>query len=175
MFYVHVHGGAAHDPSTVGITGRDVPKYYLSGCQYFCKPGKMCLNQTMLRSDVFKLKISLIACSRKAPKMSFSESLSSPATEPEVRVAMAGLCLELTLRRTLKRRPSLAMAKITRGIGNMDPSRLCTHRLCYNSNKYIDPIHFHLFISVSQTFKSLSNETARICLIQEPFPIILFT
>lgn len=39
-------------------------------------------------------------------------------------VAMAGLPLEVTLVKGLKSRPSLAMANRTRGIGNIDPSRL---------------------------------------------------
>ena len=47
-----------------------------------------------------------------------------PATIPEDNVAMTGLCLSLILLSGLKRSPSLAMAKRTRGIGNIDPSRL---------------------------------------------------
>lgn len=49
---------------------------------------------------------------------------SLPATTPETRVAVTGLCLLLILLRDLKKSPSLAMAKRTRGIGNIDPSRL---------------------------------------------------
>lgn len=48
----------------------------------------------------------------------------SPAIIPEESVAMTGLCLELMLLSGLKSSPSLAIAKSTRGIGNMDPSRL---------------------------------------------------
>lgn len=47
-----------------------------------------------------------------------------PATTPEARVAITGLCLLLILLRGEKRRPSLAIAKRTRGIGNIDPRRL---------------------------------------------------
>lgn len=39
-------------------------------------------------------------------------------------VAMTGDFLSLTRDRKVKIRPSLAMAKIMRGSGNMDPSRL---------------------------------------------------
>lgn len=49
---------------------------------------------------------------------------SLPATTPEARVAATGICLLLILLRGLKKSPSLAMAKRTRGIGNIDPSRL---------------------------------------------------
>lgn len=51
-------------------------------------------------------------------------SYSLPATTPETRVAATGLCLLLILLSGLKKSPSLAMAKRTRGIGNIDPSRL---------------------------------------------------
>lgn len=54
---------------------------------------------------------------------SFLKSLI-PATTPEARVAMTGLCLSLILLSGLKSSPSLAMAKRTRGIGNIDPRRL---------------------------------------------------
>lgn len=47
-----------------------------------------------------------------------------PATMPDDIVAIAGLPLEVTLDKGLKSSPSLAMAKSTRGIGNMEPSRL---------------------------------------------------
>lgn len=47
-----------------------------------------------------------------------------PATMPEAMVAIAGLPLEVTLHRGRKSRPSRAMANSTRGIGNMEPSRL---------------------------------------------------
>jgi hypothetical protein len=47
-----------------------------------------------------------------------------PATTPEDSVATTGLPLLLTLLRDLKSRPSRAIAKSTRGMGNMDPSRL---------------------------------------------------
>lgn len=47
-----------------------------------------------------------------------------PAMTPEVRVAMTGLCLSLILLRGVNRSPSLAMAKRTRGMGNIDPSKL---------------------------------------------------
>lgn len=50
----------------------------------------------------------------------------SPATTPEARVAMTGLCLSLILLSGVNRSPSLAMAKRTRGIGNIDPSKLLT-------------------------------------------------
>lgn len=43
---------------------------------------------------------------------------------PDDIVAIAGLPLEVTLDKGLKSSPSLAMAKSTRGIGNMEPSRL---------------------------------------------------
>jgi len=47
-----------------------------------------------------------------------------PAPAPEARVAVTGLCLPLILLSGRKRSPSLAMANRTRGIGNIDPSRL---------------------------------------------------
>lgn len=47
-----------------------------------------------------------------------------PAATPEARVAMTGLCLSLILLSGVNRSPSLAMAKRTRGIGNIDPSKL---------------------------------------------------
>lgn len=43
---------------------------------------------------------------------------------PDDMVAIAGLPLEVTLVKGLKSRPSLAMANSTRGIGNIEPSRL---------------------------------------------------
>lgn len=49
---------------------------------------------------------------------------SVPATNPDDMVAIAGLPLEVTLVRGWKSRPSLAMANNTRGIGNIEPSRL---------------------------------------------------
>ena len=50
---------------------------------------------------------------------------SSPATVPEVSVAIMGvLVLGLILAKNLKSRPSSAMAQITLGIGNMEPSKL---------------------------------------------------
>lgn len=56
-----------------------------------------------------------------------------PATTPEAMVAITGLCLSLILLRGLKRSPSLDMAKRTRGIGNIDPSRLWgKNDLCYS-------------------------------------------
>ena len=61
---------------------------------------------------------------------SFRALMVVPATTPEDSVATTGLPLLLTLLRDLKSRPSRAIAKSTRGIGNMDPSRLGrgTHR-----------------------------------------------
>lgn len=56
-----------------------------------------------------------------------------PATTPEASVAMTGLCLELMLLSGLNSSPSLAIANSTRGIGNMDPSRLLNSR-----GKYTD-------------------------------------
>lgn len=43
---------------------------------------------------------------------------------PDDMVAIAGLPLEVTLVKGWKSRPSLAMANSTRGIGNIEPSRL---------------------------------------------------
>lgn len=51
-----------------------------------------------------------------------------PATIPEEIVAMTGLCLELMLLNGLNISPSLAIANSTRGIGNMDPSRLSSSK-----------------------------------------------
>lgn len=49
----------------------------------------------------------------------------SPATTPEVIVAIMGvLDLSLIFAKNLKSSPSSAMAHITLGIGNMEPSRL---------------------------------------------------
>lgn len=49
----------------------------------------------------------------------------SPATKPEVIVAMRGVFVfGLIWAKALKSTPSSAIAKITRGIGKMEPSRL---------------------------------------------------
>lgn len=51
--------------------------------------------------------------------------MSSPATMPDVTVAVSGVLLRvLSLAKHLKSRPSSAMAQITLGIGNMEPSKL---------------------------------------------------
>lgn len=51
--------------------------------------------------------------------------MSSPATAPDVTVAVKGVLVRgLTLAKHLKSRPSSAMAQITLGIGNMEPSKL---------------------------------------------------
>lgn len=49
----------------------------------------------------------------------------SPAPMPEVRVAVSGVLVRgLILAMNLKSNPSSAIAQITRGIGNIAPSRL---------------------------------------------------
>lgn len=51
--------------------------------------------------------------------------MTSPATTPDVIVAVRGVLLcGLILDKHLKSSPSSAMAQITLGIGNMEPSRL---------------------------------------------------
>lgn len=51
--------------------------------------------------------------------------MTSPATIPDVTVAVRGVLVRgLILAKLLKRRPSSAMAQITLGIGNMEPSKL---------------------------------------------------
>lgn len=57
------------------------------------------------------------------------EGVSSPATTPDVIVAVRGVLVRgLILAKHLKSRPSSAMAQITLGIGNMEPSRLVGER-----------------------------------------------
>lgn len=58
---------------------------------------------------------------------SAGESADVPATVPDDMVAMAGLPLDVTLVSGWKSRPSLAIANSTRGIGNIEPSRLEKH------------------------------------------------
>ena len=51
--------------------------------------------------------------------------MTSPATTPDVTVAVRGVLVRgLILAKHLKSRPSSAMAQITLGIGNMEPSKL---------------------------------------------------
>lgn len=51
--------------------------------------------------------------------------MSSPATTPDVTVAVRGVLVRgLILAKHLKSSPSSAMAQITLGIGNMEPSKL---------------------------------------------------
>ena len=55
--------------------------------------------------------------------------MSSPATTPDVTVAIRGVLVRgLILAKHLKSRPSSAMAQITLGIGNMEPSKLVWER-----------------------------------------------
>lgn len=55
--------------------------------------------------------------------------MSSPATTPDVTVAIKGVLVRgLILAKHLKSRPSSAMAQITLGIGNMEPSKLAWER-----------------------------------------------
>lgn len=59
----------------------------------------------------------------------------SPATTPEAKVAITGLCLSLILLSGVNRSPSLAMAKRTRGIGNIEPSKL--EEGCHDMNPHV--------------------------------------
>ncbi len=55
--------------------------------------------------------------------------VTSPATTPDVTVAVRGALVRgLILAKLLKSRPSSAMAQITLGIGNMEPSKLVWER-----------------------------------------------
>lgn len=65
------------------------------------------------------MSITHIACTQNT-----CTGTSLPATTPDDMVAIAGLPLAVTFVKGWKSRPSLAMANSTRGIGNMEPSRL---------------------------------------------------
>lgn len=55
--------------------------------------------------------------------------MTSPATTPDVTVAVRGVFVRgLILAKHLKSRPSSAMAQITLGIGNIEPSKLVGER-----------------------------------------------